>query len=100
MIQKSSKASTNKKIFRKTNTPLRQVHDFVRRKNGGNKGGEKVQVENFVSLHCIAELKTGDIIQSKLDGKGYVITGNYGDYATAIRQMHISNASEWLKLNK
>lgn len=58
------------------------------------------QVNAFVSLRSITELKTGDIIQSKMDGKGYVVTGNYSDYAIAIRQIRISNSSDWLKLNK
>ena len=53
-----------------------------------------------VNLRCISELKAGDIIQSKLNGKGYVVTRNYGDYVIAIRQVNISNESEWLKLNE
>lgn len=58
------------------------------------------QAGMFVSLSHISELEVGDIIQSKLDGKGYVVTGNYGNFAIAVKQMYISNPSEWLKFSK
>lgn len=45
----------------------------------------------------IASLKAGDLIRHKHgDGSALVITNNYGDRATAVRTMEVTNPHEWL----
>ena len=51
------------------------------------------------NLH-LSDLKEGDIVRHKSDGEAYIVTGNYGDYVIAVRQIHITNESEWVKINK
>lgn len=50
----------------------------------------------WVDLEHIAQLKSGDIIRGKSSGEAYVVTGQYGSHATAVKTVDVSHASEWL----
>lgn len=52
--------------------------------------------ENPRCCENVMQLKTGDIIRSRLTGEGYVVTGQYGDRATAVRTVDVTNPDEWL----
>ena len=43
----------------------------------------------------LKNLKEGDVIASMFDGKVYMVTGNYGDRATAVRTVDVTNPAEW-----
>lgn len=55
-----------------------------------------VPANEFVEIDAIAQLKTGDIVRSRLTGEGYIVTGQYGDRATAVRTVDVTSPSEWL----
>lgn len=46
----------------------------------------------------IKKLKRGDIVRHRITGNSYVIDGNYGLYAIAIKSIQISNPNEWIKV--
>jgi hypothetical protein len=50
----------------------------------------------WVPLEHVAELKTGDIIHGRLSGDAYVVTGQYGGRATAVRTVDVTNPNEWM----
>ena len=50
----------------------------------------------WVPLEHINGLKTGDIIYGRSSGLAYVVTGQYGDRATAVRSVDVTNPHEWL----
>ncbi len=45
-------------------------------------------------------LCTGDVVIGKLSGLAYVVTANYGNRATAVRSVDITNPDEWLLSSK
>ena len=55
-----------------------------------------IPANEFVEFENIMQLKTGDIIRSRLTGEGYVVTGQYGGRATAVKTVDVTNPSEWL----
>ena len=44
----------------------------------------------------IKDLQPGVIVYNRLSGTSYIISDNYGNYAVAVRTLHISNPSEWV----
>lgn len=40
-------------------------------------------------------LKPGTIVRGKSSGLSYVVTGNYGGRATAVRTVDLTNPDEW-----
>ena len=46
-------------------------------------------------LKSISELKVGNIVISKASGLSYVVAANYGDRATGMRTIDITNPIEW-----
>lgn len=44
----------------------------------------------------ISDFKVGTVIRHKHGAQALIVTGNYGDRATAVRTVDISNPSEWL----
>ena len=56
----------------------------------------KPVVNSIIPLISISDLKPGMIIRHKGSSEGYIVTANYGNYAFAVRTMHVSNPSEWL----
>lgn len=59
-----------------------------------------VPANEFVDLEAVPQLKTGDIIRSRLTGEGYVVTGQYGDRATAVKTVDVTNPGEWLVMRQ
>jgi hypothetical protein len=55
-----------------------------------------VPANEFVEFEAIMQLKTGDIIRSRLSGEAYVVTGQYGGRATAVKTVDVTNPDEWL----
>lgn len=51
-----------------------------------------------VKISTLLELKEGDIVQHKMFGTMYIVTGNYGQHVTAVNTVDITNPSEWLVL--
>ncbi len=51
----------------------------------------------FVPLRSISELKRGDLIRHRSPDSvaSYIVDGVYGDRATAVRTIDITNPSEW-----
>jgi hypothetical protein len=45
-------------------------------------------------------LKCGDIVQSRFDSTGYIVTANYGDRATAVTSVDMTNPTEWDLIQK
>ena len=56
----------------------------------------------MVQVRDVRELREGDIVRhvGSGPGSGYVVLGNYGTYALAVRHAHISNPDEWLVLRE
>ena len=50
----------------------------------------------WVALKHVIELKTADVIQGRMSGQAYVVTGQYGDRATAVKTVDVMNPNEWL----
>lgn len=50
-----------------------------------------------VPISCIQDLRVGDIIVGRLSGLAYVVTDHYGDRATAVRTVDVSNPGDWLR---
>lgn len=48
----------------------------------------------------LKELKTGDIVRHFTDHRTYVVLNNYGERVTAVRNVDITNASEWVVVAK
>lgn len=46
-------------------------------------------------IKSIKELKSGDVVVSKVTGLAYIVHENYGDRATAVRTADITNPIEW-----
>ncbi len=43
----------------------------------------------------MTDFKRGRVVRNTLSGESYVVTGNYGDHALAVRTVDISNPAEW-----
>jgi len=43
----------------------------------------------------LKNLKTGDIVRSKLNNISYMIHANYGNRCTAVKTVDITNPTEW-----
>jgi hypothetical protein len=43
----------------------------------------------------LLSLRPGDIILGALDGQAYIVTRNYGQHATAVKTVDVTNPSEW-----
>ena len=41
------------------------------------------------------KLIDGDIVRHRGSGEPYIVTGNFGQTVTAVRQAHITNPDEW-----
>lgn len=70
----NTKSTTGKKI-------LKNINDKASKERKRNSFFEDIEI--------------GKIIRSKLTGESYLITGNYGDRATAVRTIDITNPDEW-----
>lgn len=46
------------------------------------------------------DLQRGDIVKHKSDYHLYVVTGNYGGRATAVRSVDMTNPIEWVLVRK
>ena len=58
--------------------------------------GEKIRFLRQERIcQSIDELKEGTIIRNLGSGHAYIITQNWGDHATAVRTVDVSNPSEW-----
>jgi len=55
-----------------------------------------VPANKFVEFENVMQLKTVDIVRSRLTGEAYVVTGQYGTRATAVKTVDITNPIEWL----
>jgi hypothetical protein len=51
-------------------------------------------------IMTIADLRVGDIIRGKASGDSYVVTAIYGDRATAVRTMDVTNPAEWERVER
>lgn len=49
----------------------------------------------FINLENIKNLQAGSIVRHKNGSVSYVVTANYGNRATAVRTIDITNPSEW-----
>jgi hypothetical protein len=56
----------------------------------------------FKPLMKLADLKEGDIVRhvNAREGNRFVVSGNYGNRATAIGSVDITNPPEWLVLRR
>ena len=48
------------------------------------------------TVRNICDLERGMIIRHVSGGTSYVVEGNYGTFAIAVRTVHISNPREWI----
>lgn len=46
-------------------------------------------------VQSILELERGDIVRHVDSGNSYVVIANYGEHATAVRSIEISDPTEW-----
>ncbi len=53
---------------------------------------------SFVPVTDISELSEGTIVRHRSGSEAYIVTGNYGGRATAVRTTDISNPAEWLRM--
>lgn len=60
----------------------------------------KIDASDLLARLAEETLKPGDIIQHRSTGESYVVTANYGDYAIAVRTVHVSNPDEWLVVGR
>ena len=43
----------------------------------------------------LSDFQPGDYIQNKTTGNIYIVLGNYGSFAVAVREVAVMNPSEW-----
>ena len=55
---------------------------------------------NEIEIESLDELQRGDIVRHKESGRSYIVDANYSEYVIAMGTMHISNPSEWVKIEK
>lgn len=60
----------------------------------------KIDADDLIAQLEGEPLRPGDIIQHLATGESYVVTANYGDYAIAVRTVHVSNPDEWLVVGR
>ena len=48
-----------------------------------------------MTLHEFRHLHEGDMVQSRLTGLVYQVTGNYGTHVTAVQTADITHLDEW-----
>jgi|WetSurMetagenome_2_1015567.scaffolds.fasta_scaffold1234313_2 hypothetical protein len=46
------------------------------------------------------ELHTGDLVVGRVTGEVYVVMSNYGNRATAVRTIDMTNPNDWELVNK
>ena len=54
----------------------------------------------FIPLTDLLQLQPGDIVRHKLHVHSFVVSANYGDRATAVQTVDITNCCEWEVLRK
>lgn len=52
-------------------------------------------MKKYQQLQSISELKEGDTIRGRMSGWAYTVHGTYGDRATAVRTVDVTNPSDW-----
>ena len=47
------------------------------------------------SAKKLSDFQTGDYIRNKTTNNTYMVLGNYGNFAVAVREVAVMNPSEW-----